>query len=150
MRLIVMRDNKGVTLIEVLIALTVLLIVFLGLIQGSLLSIQSNMRNILRDEGVRITSDTMTLLQSRTFNDMDNNGAVDPNPLNIPNFDDIYDTNAAMANVQRNIRSINDFTFTVNVNIQNIDANHKQITVTTTWVWQNENFQHQIMATRRG
>ncbi|MCE5225604.1 MAG: hypothetical protein LLG05_07050 [Porphyromonadaceae bacterium] len=95
------------------------------------------MRNIIRDEAVRITSDTMALLQSRSFSDMDGNGAADPNLLIFNN------------DQQRNIRNINNFPFTVTVNIQTLTATQKQLTVTTQWIWQGENFQHQIMTTRR-
>jgi prepilin-type N-terminal cleavage/methylation domain-containing protein len=59
-----MHFQKGVTLVEVMIALVILLIVFIGLIQASLLTIQSNVRNLARDEAVRITADQMDMLRA--------------------------------------------------------------------------------------
>ena len=49
-------NKKGVTLVEVMIALVVLLIVFMGLLQTAILSIQSNTTNLMRDEMTRVTA----------------------------------------------------------------------------------------------
>ena len=46
-------DEKGLTLVEVMIALLVMLLVSLALMETALLSIGSNMRNIIRDEAVQ-------------------------------------------------------------------------------------------------
>ena len=54
------RNNRGVTLVEVMISLVIMLVVFMGLIQASLLSIDNNLRNEMRDEGVRLGSEYMT------------------------------------------------------------------------------------------
>lgn len=51
-----MLNKKGVTLVEVMIALVVLLIVFMGLLQTAILSIQSNTTNLMRDEMTRRTA----------------------------------------------------------------------------------------------
>jgi len=61
--------NSGVTLVEVMISLVVLLIVFLGLIQASIVTIDHNLRNELRDEAVRTASDAMSRLRTTGFND---------------------------------------------------------------------------------
>jgi len=52
-----MLNKKGVTLVEVMIALVVLLIVFMGLFQTAILSIESNTTNLLRDEMTRVTAE---------------------------------------------------------------------------------------------
>ncbi len=62
-------NNKGVTLVEVMISLVILLIVFMGLIQASILSIDHNMRNKVRDEAVRIAADTVSQLRGRGYDD---------------------------------------------------------------------------------
>ena len=56
----VLVDKKGLTLIEVMVALIVLLLVFLALMQTALLSIDSNMINVLRDEAVNIAEEQMS------------------------------------------------------------------------------------------
>ena len=132
------RSKRGVSLVEVLIALTILLIVFLGLIQASLVSIQSNMRNLLRDEAVTITSEQISRLRGGNYDDMNADGTTDPANLNLP----------AMT-VTRNYRNAAAVNFGITRNVLSLDANNKQITVTTRWNWQDEAFQHQIMTTRQ-
>lgn len=158
MRRIVLQNknqgSRGVTLVEVMISLVVLLIVFMGLIQTSLLSLQSNMKNVLRDEAVRITSDRMSALRTVSFADMDRNGSNDPDPLN---YTMVYgatlnrtSTPQTHPDLRRTLRSATvDYTVTVSIcGASCLDADHKQMTVTTTWTWQGENFTHRIVNTR--
>lgn len=49
-----MPNKEGMTLVEVLIAMVVLLLVSLALMQTALVSIDANMRNVLRDESVSV------------------------------------------------------------------------------------------------
>ena len=125
------QGNRGVTLVEVMISLVILLIVFMGLIQASLLSIQSNMRNVLRDEAVRITSDRMSALRTAAFISVVSSG---PTPI------------------FKNIRSVANQEFDVTIVACDtgcgMDADHKRMTVTTTWIWQGEKFTHSIVNTR--
>jgi Tfp pilus assembly protein PilV len=121
-----------------MIALTILLIVFLGLVQASLVSIQSNMKNLLRDEAVTITSEQISRLRGANYDDMNADGTVDAANLNLPAL-----------TVARNYRSAATVNFGVARNVLALDGNNKQITVTTTWQWQGENYQHQIMTTRQ-
>jgi type II secretory pathway pseudopilin PulG len=55
------------SLVEVLIALTVLLFVSLALMQTALVSIDANMRNVLRDEGVRVAEAGMMAMRNEDF-----------------------------------------------------------------------------------
>ncbi len=61
-------NKAGVTLVEVMISMVILLVVFMGLIQASLLSINHNMRNSARDEAVRIGAESMARLRSFNYN----------------------------------------------------------------------------------
>jgi prepilin-type N-terminal cleavage/methylation domain-containing protein len=63
-------NQKGVTLVEVLISLVILLIVFMGLIQASLVSINSNLRNEMRDEAVRLASEYMSMARLANINNI--------------------------------------------------------------------------------
>ncbi|MEK6691226.1 MAG: type II secretion system protein [Nitrospirota bacterium] len=49
-----MTKSQGLTLVEVLIAMVILLLVSLALMQTALVSIDANMRNVLRDEAVSV------------------------------------------------------------------------------------------------
>lgn len=74
-------DNKGVTLVEVLISLVILLIVFMGLLQASLLSIDHNVRNSIRDEAVKIAADRITMDKSLPYANLtDTKGACEDLP----------------------------------------------------------------------
>jgi len=135
---------RGVSLIEVMISLVVLLIVFMGLIQASLLSIQFNTRNLLRDEAVAVTADQMSNLRSASFDDMNRDGVTDGATLLPANF--------AAANFPVPVRRLrNDVSVTFNVDrtVNTLDASSKQITVTTNWTWQGDPFTHQIITARR-
>ncbi len=130
------KNKKGVTLIEVLIALVVMLIVFLGLTQAAFLSINHNMRNALRDEAVSLTSDQLSMVKSRSF---DNTVSIATTPVRRQ-FRNIKDpANPAL-----------DFPFNVTVNVVDLDADTKQIRITTEWAWQDSGtIRHEIITTRR-
>ena len=71
-------DQKGVTIVEVMISLVILLIVFLGLIQASILSINQNLRNEVRDEAARIASEYMAAAMATQVDSL----AGAANPIN--------------------------------------------------------------------
>lgn len=136
-------NKKGVSLVELMIALVILLIVFIGLIQMSIVSIQSNMKNILRDEAVRIATDRITRLKTIDFDDgllTDTSGAFvadDMDPL----------TGGVQNTVSRDFRSVTR-QFTVTKDIADDGADYKEITVRVAWDWQGENFTYDISAPR--
>ena len=61
------KTENGFSLVEVMIALVVLLLVFMGLMQSALLGIDSNLRNIFRDEALRIAAERMEEAKSLPF-----------------------------------------------------------------------------------
>ena len=84
-------NNKGMSLLEVMIAMAILMVVSLALMQTSLLGFQENLRNSLREEAVRIADqkigDLRALAYMQTFTD----------PL--------LNAGATTATVTRNLRS---------------------------------------------
>ena len=56
---LVSKNSKGFTIVEMLVAMVIILVLLLSLVQAALLSMDSNMRNLLRDEGVRIAEQRM-------------------------------------------------------------------------------------------
>lgn len=120
--------NSGVSLVEVMISLVVLLIVFLGLIQASIVTIDHNLRNELRDEAVRIASDALARLRTTDFDDLllsDTAGAaVEAFPGDAP------------PNPVRNFRNAA-VTFMIDKTIADLDANTKQVTIIVTWEWKD-------------
>ncbi len=68
--------QDGVSLVEVMIALVVLLLVFMGLLQAALLGIDSNMRNIIRDEAVTVAAMRMEEARSMPFDTVVDDTAI--------------------------------------------------------------------------
>lgn len=86
-----MLNKKGLTLVEVLIAMVVLLLVSLAMLQTALLGIDSNMRNVLRDEAVSIAEQRMNYTSSIPFATLalwaglsDNGDGNSPTTVNLP------------------------------------------------------------------
>ncbi len=137
-------NNKGVTLIEVMISLVVLLLVFLGLMQTALLSIDSNVRNVFREEAINVASESMNELQVVAFGDPILTAGT--NCQNPPAGD-----------FTRNFRNLTK-TFRVCNVITDLDANTKSVEVAVGWDHKNETaiiaptgreFQHSITTVRR-
>jgi prepilin-type N-terminal cleavage/methylation domain-containing protein len=134
-------NNKGVTLVEVMISLVIFLIVFMGLMQTALLSIDGNVRNVERDEAIMIA-----------------NGELD-NLKNIPFNDPLLNAATTCRIVSRDFRNISK-QYNVCDIIANLDAavNTKSIQVVVGWNHKNETavqsptnreFQHSITTVRR-
>ncbi len=64
---IVKHDNKGFTLTEVLVAITILTIGMLGALEGLLLYTQHNINNLCRDESVKIAEQKMNELRGISY-----------------------------------------------------------------------------------
>jgi prepilin-type N-terminal cleavage/methylation domain-containing protein len=132
-------NNKGVTLVEVMISLVIFLIVFMGLMQTALLSIDGNVRNVERDEAITIA-----------------NGELD-DLKNVP-FDSLtLGTNCRT--VSKDFRNISK-AFNLCDTVTNLDAgvNTRSINVVVGWDHKNETaaqsptnreFQHSITTVRR-
>lgn len=153
-----LRDSQGVSLVEVMIALVVLLLVFMGLLQAALLGIDHNMRNILRDEGVAMATSRMEQERSMHFDNL----ASDTDA--IPSGTDCPDTFTTGTPVQRDVRSMNVASgtardFCIRVNCMEVetgtdcsttpDADTKQITVSVGWRWKGEDYTHTVSSLRR-
>lgn len=122
MQRIVLLNKKGVTLVEVMIALVVTLLVFLALMQTALLSIDSNMKNVLRDEAVRIAEMEMNDARSMPF-------------------DSLIAGTLVLPSVQRSFKNIANFQYAVSRTVTDLDTDYsltpnvKQIVITVTWEW---------------
>jgi Tfp pilus assembly protein PilV len=113
----IVQDKTGVTLVEVMMALVIALVVFLALMQTALVGIDSNMRNVLRDEAVSIADTKL-------------NEARD-----IP-FDSLA-AGDTTETVTRSIKNIQNFSYSVSRTISDLNADNKQIDVLVTWDWKD-------------
>ena len=132
-------NKKGLTLVEVMIALVIVLLVFLALMQTALVSIESNTVNILREEAVSVAE--MRMNEAR----------------NIPFASLVSD--ASSVPVTRNIRNITGgFTFNTLMTVVELggdgslatdDADNRQVNIVVTWQWKGNPYTHSITTIRR-
>jgi prepilin-type N-terminal cleavage/methylation domain-containing protein len=151
---IVLLNKRGLTLIEVLIALVVLLIVSLAMMQTALVGIDSNMRNTLRNEAVSVAETRMNEARNQSFT------AIVPDTGSLSAC--VSDCSAGFPATgvcnTRAIRSIPGFNFCTNLSCTEIggdgncitnDADNKQVTVLVGWKWKGESYTHSITTIRQ-
>ena len=160
------NNNKGLTLVEVMIALSVFLLVFMGLFQTALLSIEHNMKNILRDEAVNIAAARVEEAKSIPFDNVVPNPNVCSGSNNLCTADEECaggETCGTPATVSlpscptttypmgtvRNFRNIQDFPFGTEIWVIDYDADTKQIDIAVAWEYKNECYTHSITSLRR-
>ena len=129
-------DKKGLTLVEVMIALLILLIVSLALMQTAMVSIDANTKNSLRDEAVKIAEELMGETRSLPFDDFDQNGTTDPDPLTMN------------GTVTRQIRNTT-ITYTTTTVVDTFNEDNKEIDITVSWTWAGQLFNHRISTIRK-
>ncbi len=112
-----MKNNGGMTLVEVLVAMAIVFIVFLGMSSAGLVVLDQNIKNTQRDEAVSVAETEMEQVR------------------NIP-FLSIADNNYVAT---RRIRGLN-VSYTVVRTVANpngttppTDPNNRRVTVSVTW-----------------
>ncbi len=121
-----MSNEKGFSLVEVMVALLVCLILFLGMTQTVVLGIDSNMVNVLKSEAINIAEQAMTAAKN------------DTNPT----------TNSV--DVTRDFRNISGgITFTVDRTITTLTDGPMVITIDLEWTWKGQTHTHSIQSVRR-
>jgi prepilin-type N-terminal cleavage/methylation domain-containing protein len=150
------KTENGFSLVEVMIALVVLFLVFMGLMQSALLGIDSNLRNIFRDEALRIASERMEEAKSLPFDGVVNDTAdvIADDNLALPACQNppVSDAVPYPVAVQRSFRSIIDFPYGTRRTVTDLDGppvNTKQIQITVRWEYRNECYTHSIISLRR-
>jgi prepilin-type N-terminal cleavage/methylation domain-containing protein len=117
MEQIVLKNNQGLTLVEVLIAMVVFLLVSLAMMQTALVGIDSNMINVLRDEAVRIAEENMISARNTPFDIL---ATIPDDP------------------VSRDVRNRKDFPYTVTRTVTDHGLNNKEINIVVTWDWKDK------------
>lgn len=123
-----MLNDRGSSIIEVLVALVLTSIIFAGLVQSSLVSMNMNMKNLLRDEAISIAEDRVNEAKNLAFDA-------------LATEDEDY---------KRTIRGGNADSFIFNVQTIVIphpgptNPSNKQIDITVRWTWKGNTYQHAI------
>lgn len=146
-------NNKGLTLVEVLISSVITLVLFMALMQAALLSVEVNAGNTLRNEAVSIAEERMREMRriagSNEFNlelVTDTNALpVDADcPAGFPANGEVF---------RRPFRNISEFDFCTNLTCVELDGDNdcttsdgdmKQLNITLGWIWQGEDYIHRI------
>lgn len=137
MERLVLLNKKGVTLIELMVSLVILLVVSLAFMQTALLGTSTNVANQIRDEAVTVAEMRMNQLRSLPFTDTTTNPylvAPGNNPVEVV--------------VQRKFRGFS-VNYTPTRTITNISTDAKQITVTVSWSYRGKTYSHGIMTIMR-
>lgn len=108
----VSKNNGGMTLVEVLVALAIVFIVFMGLSGAGLIVLNENIKNSQRDEAVSVAEGEIQDVR------------------NLP-FDNVV-TLSPPGHVYHRIRGLTT-DYTVNRTVTNLDAENKQVTVGVGW-----------------
>lgn len=133
------QNADGFTLIETLVAILILAIVMLALLEAVTFYTQHQMNNMLRDEAVRITQDTLYNLRTQDYAVVQNAGTLTGNTCttSAPN-------NLGIATpVTKQLRiGVHSFNVCWTQSEDSLRA-HKTVTVTTSWILQKQTFSHQ-------
>ena len=125
MERIVLQNKKGMTLIEIMLALVLLLIVSLALMQTALVGIQTNMQNSARDEAVSVAEMRMNDLRNTPFDSL------------------TATTGTIETGVSRSIRNFS-LNFTPTRTIADINADTKQISISVEWTLKGKTSTHAV------
>lgn len=130
-------NKKGMSLVEVMVALVILLFVSLALMQTALVSIEANMTNLLRDEAVALAG--MRINQARNTNYADLQ--TDPNcAARAEDADCATLEGDAACLVSRSVRNV-DLDFWNRTTVTAIGDN-KQVNIDIRWCWKNKVNKH--------
>ncbi len=132
----VLFNKKGVTLIEMMISLVIVLIVSLALMKAQSLGLSMNVKNQLRDEAVNIAEMRMDQLRSLPFTDA------------FIHADLTATAGVTEAAIRRNFRGFF-VDFTPRRTITDISTDAKQITITVSWIYSGQTNTHGIMTIMR-
>lgn len=129
---IALYNKKGMTLIEVMIALLILLIVSMAAMQTALLGMKENLRNAIRDEAVNLAEQRLNELRSS------------PTTTNIP-FG-TYD----YPQIERKFRASSVwFSSQRLVNQVGSDSNTRQVNMAVSWVYSGNTYTHSVTTIMR-
>lgn len=126
-------NNRGMSLIEVMFALVLLLLSTLAMMKTGLLAVQTNMVNSLRDEAVSVAEERMNELKNELFSA--NATSILLNPTG-----DVAD-----ATVVRKLRATSvTYTRTRRVDTITTTPPARQVSVIVTWSYRGQTYTHGI------
>jgi prepilin-type N-terminal cleavage/methylation domain-containing protein len=157
-------NDRGLTLVEVLIASLITLILFMALMQTALLSIDVNAGNALRNEVVSIAEERMREIRDIGSSDDFNALSSDPTDPDLDGADCpaefVTDFGTDGRLIQRPFRNVDEFDFCTNLTCVELGGDSdcatfdagvdiRQINITVGWIWLEEDYMHRISTIMR-
>jgi Tfp pilus assembly protein PilV len=139
----VISNKKGLSLIEVMLALVIAMVAFLALMQTALVSIDANMRNNLRNEAVNIAEQRINEAKGIAFDSL----ATDTDTGSLSACDCPSSSSfpyTAGKCVSVDISKMTNVNFCTNRTVQPLDSDNKQVFITVGWTWKDEEFTHSV------
>jgi len=111
-------NSNGFSLVEVLVAIIISLLVFFAMIQVTLVTIDSNIRNSLRNEAVDIATTKINEVLNKPFTALT--------------------AGTSTETVARSFNNIQNFQYTVTSTITDLSSDYKQINIMVRWEWKEK------------
>lgn len=112
-----MKNNGGMTLVEVLVAMAIVFIVFLGMSSAGLVVLDQNIKNSQRDEAVSVAEMEMQQVRNTLFSTL----TLAPDNVSV-----------SIDNVSRQIRGLN-MNYGVWRTVNHLDVKNLQVSIRVTW-----------------
>lgn len=122
-----LKNNGGMTLVEVLVALAITFIIFLGLSDAGLVVLNENIKNSLRDEAVSVAEADVQAVRNIPF-------------ANLP----VADNTVTFTPPPRMIRGLN-ASYSITRSIRYLDAENREVTINVGWIRQQKSYNHRVI-----
>lgn len=120
-----LHNEKGMTLIEIVVSLLILSVVALAAMQTALVSMNANLQNELRAAAVNIADNRM-------------------NEVREWDFDTGIVSSASITSESQAFRGFTKTYTSSPLDVKTIDLNTKQVTITVTWQFRGQAYSHSI------
>jgi len=118
-------NNRGFSLLEVLVAMIIMLVGLLGLLQAIIVASESNAKNIIRDEGVQMSDSWMNWLKAKPF--------------------DVYSATYTPKSVKGRVRGGN-VNYVVTMTTEALGDNSRRLSVDVEWKYKNAASHTQVIS----
>ena len=136
--MIFQKNNRGFTLIEVLMAVLILMVGMLGLLQAINLAIEVNMRNQVREEAINIGQKVMNELRGKGFDNI----SVATTPTQTFNYGPYY-VPSKMRGISRSYRVNRS---SVVLSTENSKHVTKQLEVVISWTYKGVGYENRVVS----
>jgi prepilin-type N-terminal cleavage/methylation domain-containing protein len=122
-----LKNNGGMTLVEVLVALAITFIIFLGLSDAGLVVLNENIKNSLRDEAVSVAEAEVQAVRNMPF-------------ASLP----VADNTLTFTPAPRMIRGLS-ASYSVTRSIRYLDPQNRELTVDVVWNRHQKSYSHRVV-----